>query len=114
MLPIDRVLLIPVLYWPRPCPAPANTTPKLLKEDIYMPELEKKMGQAKKTEHELDPSKKGKEMDGSGTSSEVGGRTIYNLFVHCPYCHSLRSVDLDFEGQWFTCGNCGGNYQVWY
>lgn len=79
-----------------------------------MPELEKKMGQAKKTEHELDPSKKGKEMDGSGTSSEVGGRTIYNLFVHCPYCHSLRSVDLNFEGQWFTCGNCGGNYQVWY
>jgi transposase-like protein len=76
-----------------------------------MAEQEKKTGQAKKADGEGDPSKKGKEM---AADAEVQGHTIYNLNVVCPYCHSHRTVDLEFEGQHFTCGNCGETYRAWY
>jgi transposase-like protein len=78
-----------------------------------MAEQVKKMGQAKKAEGEGDPEKKGKEI-AAATDTEVQGHTIYNLNVVCPYCHSHRLVDLEFEGQHFTCGNCGNTYRAWY
>jgi predicted RNA-binding Zn-ribbon protein involved in translation (DUF1610 family) len=73
---------------------------------------EQKTGQAKKATGELAADKQGKEVAASAGSQEVEGRTA-SVYVSCPYCGSNRHVMLDFEGQWFTCGNCGNNYQVW-
>jgi hypothetical protein len=75
-----------------------------------MAEQTRKTGQAKKAEGAVDPSKLGKEME----ETEVQGRTIYNLHIVCPYCHSDRFVDLEYEGEYFTCGNCGNMYRAWY
>jgi hypothetical protein len=83
-------------------------------ESINMAESTRKTGQAKKAEGAVDPSKIGKEMAASADENEVQGHTIYNLHVVCPYCHSDRFVDLEYEGEFFTCGNCGNTYRAWY
>jgi hypothetical protein len=67
---------------------------------------------AKKAEGTLDPAKKGTDAAAPPAEDEVGGRFV-GLYVRCPYCHSIRYVRLDHEGEWFDCGNCGNTYQVW-
>jgi hypothetical protein len=67
---------------------------------------------AKKVEGKLDPTKQGKEGAAPSADEEVGGRSA-NVYVRCPYCSSIRNVTLDYEGEWFTCGNCHNDYQVW-
>jgi hypothetical protein len=67
---------------------------------------------AKKAEGTLDPAKKGTDAAAPPAEEEVGGRFV-GLYVRCPYCHSIRYVRLDHEGEWFDCGNCGSTYQVW-
>jgi hypothetical protein len=67
---------------------------------------------AKKAEGNLDPAKQGKEAAAPSTDDEVGGRSLGG-YVKCPYCHSIRYVVVDYEGEWFNCGNCGNPYQVW-
>ena len=79
-----------------------------------MAEQTRKSGTAKKAEGEMDPSKRGKEMAASAAETEVQGHTLYGLHITCPYCHSDRLVDLEYEGQFFTCGNCGNTYRAWY
>jgi hypothetical protein len=67
---------------------------------------------AKKAEGTLDPAKQGKESAAPPAGEEVGGRSV-PAWARCPHCGSIRHVVIDFEGEWFTCGNCGGDYQVW-
>jgi cbb3-type cytochrome oxidase cytochrome c subunit len=67
--------------------------------------------QTKKTEGNLDPAKQGKEKAASEPGAEVAGRSVL-IFVSCPHCHSNRIISLDYEGEWFTCGECQGTYQV--
>jgi hypothetical protein len=67
---------------------------------------------AKKAEGTLDPAKKGTEAAAPSPDDEVGGRSV-GAYVKCPYCHSIRYVVVDYEGEWFDCGNCGNSYQVW-
>jgi ribosomal protein S27E len=64
-----------------------------------------------KVEGNLDPSKKGVEMAGPPKEQEVTahGREVY---VTCPQCNSIRFVYLEYEGEWFTCANCGSSYSV--
>jgi hypothetical protein len=64
-----------------------------------------------KAEGILDPSKKGVEMAGPPKEQEVTahGREVY---VTCPQCNSVRFVYLEYEGEWFTCANCGTSYSV--
>ena len=80
----------------------------LEKRTINMPEQEK-TGRAVKAEGALDPSKQGQEA--KGTAAEVGGRSAV-VHVFCPHCNDARTVVLDYEGQLFVCGYCGGSYQV--
>ena len=67
---------------------------------------------AKKAEGDLDPAKQGKEGAAPSTDEDVGGRSIGG-YVECPHCHSIRYVVVDYEGEWFNCGNCGRPYRVW-
>ena len=67
---------------------------------------------AKKAEGTLDPAKKGTEAAAPSPDDEVGGRSV-GAYVKCPYCHSIRYVVVDYEGEWFDCGNCGNTNQVW-
>ena len=67
--------------------------------------------QTKKTEGNLDPAKQGKEKAASELDAEVAGRSVL-IFVSCPHCGSNRIISLDYEGEWFTCGECQGTYQV--
>jgi hypothetical protein len=67
--------------------------------------------QTKKTEGNLDPAKQGKEKAASELGAEVAGRSVL-IFVSCPHCGSNRIISLDYEGEWFTCGECQGTYQV--
>jgi hypothetical protein len=76
-----------------------------------MAESLKQERQTKKTEGNLDPSKEGKEMTASAPAKEVEGRSVL-IFVACPHCGSNRIISLDYEGEWFTCGQCQGTYQV--
>ena len=64
-----------------------------------------------KAEGKLDPSKKGVEMAGPPKEQEVTahGQQVY---VTCPHCNSVRYVYLEYEGEWFTCANCGSSYSV--
>jgi hypothetical protein len=39
----------------------------------------------------------------------LDGREFY---VTCPQCNSVRFVYLEYEGEWFTCANCGTSYSV--
>ena len=70
-----------------------------------MPGTERKIGQAKKAEGDLDPAKKGNESDASESGAEVEGRGIPIYFV-CPKCGSGRVVVLQYEGEWVVCSNC--------
>jgi ribosomal protein S27AE len=76
-----------------------------------MPESLKQERQTKKTEGNLDPTKQGKERAASEPGTEVEGRSVL-IFVACPHCGSSRIISLDYEGEWFTCGQCQGTYQV--
>jgi hypothetical protein len=77
-----------------------------------MAETTKQQRQAKKAEGNLDPAKQGKERAASeGGIEEVGGRSVL-IFVTCPHCGSNRVVSFDYEGEWFTCSQCQGTYQV--
>jgi ribosomal protein S27AE len=67
--------------------------------------------QTKKTEGNLDPNKQGREGAASDLGSDVEGRSVL-IFVTCPHCGSNRFISLDYEGEWFTCGQCQGTYQV--
>jgi transposase-like protein len=76
-----------------------------------MAESLKQERQTKKTEGSLDPNKQGKETAASDLKEEVGGRSVL-IFVTCPHCGSSRVISFDYEGEWFTCGQCQGTYQV--
>jgi hypothetical protein len=76
-----------------------------------MAESLKQERQTKKTEGNLDPAKQGKERAASELAAEVAGRSVL-IFVSCPHCGSNRIISLDYEGEWFTCGECQGTYQV--
>jgi len=76
-----------------------------------MAESLKQERQTKKTEGNLDPAKQGNEKAASEAGSEVQGRAVL-VFVNCPHCGSGRVISFDYEGEWFTCGNCQGTYQV--
>ena len=76
-----------------------------------MAESMKQERQTKKTEGNLDPGKQGKERAASDPESEVGGRSVL-IFVACPHCGASRVISFDYEGEWFTCGQCQGTYQV--
>jgi hypothetical protein len=65
----------------------------------------------KKAEGKLDPKNKGVEMAGPPKDQEVSAHGL-QVYVNCPHCGSVRYVILDYEGQWFTCANCGGSYSV--
>jgi hypothetical protein len=67
---------------------------------------------AKKAEGDLDPAKQGKEAATPPTDEDVGGRSVGG-WVECPHCGSMRYVFVDFEGEWFTCGNCNQPFRVW-
>ena len=47
----------------------------------------------------------------SDLGAEVAGRSVL-IFISCPHCGSNRIISLDYEGEWFTCGECQGTYQV--
>jgi len=76
-----------------------------------MAESLKQERQTKKTEGNLDPAKQGEEKAASELGAEVAGRSVL-IFVSCPHCGSNRIISLDYEGEWFTCGECQGTYQV--
>jgi hypothetical protein len=76
-----------------------------------MAESTKQQRQAEKTEGNLDPAKKGTERAAAEAGTEVEGRSVL-IFISCPHCGSNRVISLDFEGEWFTCGQCQGTYQV--
>ena len=76
-----------------------------------MAESLKQERQTKKTEGNLDPTKQGRERAASDLDSEVGGRSVL-IFVSCPHCGASRIISFDYEGEWFTCGQCQGTYQV--
>jgi ribosomal protein S27AE len=76
-----------------------------------MAESLKQERQTKKTEGSLDPDKQGNERAASDLNSEVGGRSVL-IFVSCPHCGASRVISFDYEGEWFTCGQCQGTYQV--
>jgi hypothetical protein len=76
-----------------------------------MAESLKQERQTKKAEGNLDPAKQGKEQAASELGAEVAGRSVL-IFVSCPHCGSNRIISLDYEGEWFTCGECQGTYQV--
>ena len=76
-----------------------------------MAESLKQERQTKKTEGNLDPSKQGKERAASDVATEVGGRSVL-IYVTCPHCGNSRIISFDYEGEWFTCGQCQGTYQV--
>ena len=76
-----------------------------------MAESLKQQRQTKKTEGSLDPDKQGKESAASDQNTEVGGRGVL-IFVTCPHCGSSRIISFDYEGEWFTCSQCQGTYQV--
>jgi hypothetical protein len=82
-----------------------------LKKVLQMAESLKQERQTKKTEGNLDPAKQGKEEAASELGAEVAGRSVL-IFVSCPHCGSNRIISLDYEGEWFTCGECQGTYQV--
>jgi ribosomal protein S27AE len=67
--------------------------------------------QTKKTEGSLNPDKQGKERAASDLTAEVEGHAVL-IFVTCPHCGSSRVISFDYEGEWFTCGQCQGTYQV--
>jgi hypothetical protein len=76
-----------------------------------MPESLKQERQTKKAEGNLDPNKQGIERAAAEPGTEVEGRSVL-IFVACPHCGSNRIISLDYEGEWFTCGQCQGTYQV--
>ena len=76
-----------------------------------MSESLKQERQTTKTEGSLDPAKQGSEKAASDVSTEVAGRSVL-IFVSCPHCGSSRVISFDYEGEWFTCGQCQGTYQV--
>lgn len=76
-----------------------------------MSEPTKQQRQAKKTEGNLDPAKQGTEKSANEAGTEVGGRSVL-IFISCPHCGSGRVISFDYEGEWFTCGQCQGTYQV--
>jgi ribosomal protein S27AE len=78
---------------------------------LLMAESLKQERQTKKTEGSLDPNKQGNETAASDLKEEVGGRSVL-IFVTCPHCGSSRVISFDYEGEWFTCGQCQGTYQV--
>ncbi len=46
------------------------------------------------------------------TKGEVEGRGMW-VHAFCPHCGSYQSAFLDYEGEGFICGNCGGYYRIW-
>jgi hypothetical protein len=58
------------------------------------------------------PEKAINDKAGPGGEGEVGGRGV-GVYTHCPWCWSIRFVDLDYEGESFICGNCGHSYRVY-
>ena len=67
--------------------------------------------QTKKTEGSLNPDKQGQERAASDHNPEVEGHGVL-IFVSCPHCGSSRVISFDYEGEWFTCSQCQGTYQV--
>ena len=65
----------------------------------------------KKTEGSLNPDKQGTERAASNLNAEVEGHAVL-IFVTCPHCGSSRVISFDYEGEWFTCSQCQGTYQV--
>ena len=65
--------------------------------------------ETKKVEGKPEKSTKDKSAPPEG---EVGGRGA-TVYVPCPWCHSIRVVDLDYEGETFICQNCFRSYNVW-
>jgi ribosomal protein S27E len=84
---------------------------KQAKDNIIMHKRTIEVITGEKAEGILDPSKKGVEMAGPPKEQEVTahGREVY---VTCPQCNSVRFVYLEYEGEWFTCANCGTSYSV--
>jgi transposase-like protein len=66
--------------------------------------------QTKKTEGSLNPDNQGKE-SAALDNAEVEGHSVL-IFVTCPHCGSSRVISFDYEGEWYTCGQCQGTYQV--
>jgi hypothetical protein len=53
----------------------------------------------------------GKDAGGPPKESEVEGRYRRGRYVVCPHCGFLRYIVEETRAyQWYTCGNCGGNY----
>ena len=67
--------------------------------------------QTKKTVGILNPDKQGNESAASDHNAEVEGHSVL-IFVTCPHCGSSRVISFDYEGEWFTCSQCQGTYQV--
>ena len=59
------------------------------------------------------PEKAIKDKAGPGDEGEVGGRGV-PVYLLCPWCRSVRFCDVDYEGETFTCGNCGRSYRAWF
>jgi hypothetical protein len=76
-----------------------------------MAESTKQERQAEKTEGNLDPAKQGTERAAAAAGTEVEGRSVL-IFITCPHCGSNRVISLDYEGEWFTCGQRQVTYQV--
>jgi hypothetical protein len=64
-----------------------------------------------KAEGKLDPNKKGVEMAAPPKGQEVTAHGA-EVWVTCPHCGSVRYCYLEYEGEWFTCANCGNAYSV--
>jgi hypothetical protein len=64
-----------------------------------------------KAEGKLDPNKKGVEMAAPPKEQEVTAHGAA-VWVTCPHCGSVRYCYLEYEGEWFTCANCGNPYSV--
>jgi len=53
----------------------------------------------------------GKDAAAPPKEGEVGGRHAQGRFVICPHCGALRHIVEETRYyQWYTCGNCGGDY----
>ncbi|MBV9491071.1 MAG: hypothetical protein JO069_15315 [Verrucomicrobia bacterium] len=72
-----------------------------------------KTATARKAEGPLDPAKQGQEAAADTAQSDDVEAHGASVRVICPGCHTVRFVYLEVEGEWFTCSNCGTNYQVY-
>jgi ribosomal protein S27E len=93
------------------CDAVRQTQSSYQKENIIVQTKTIEVILGEKTEGPLDPNKKGVEMSAPPKEQEVTahGREVY---VNCPHCGSVRYCYLEYEGEWFTCANCGSSYSV--